>query len=390
MPKKIFFYIILILIPLTFFLWIHFGIILSAETLRLFKISDQKYFNSEKCYRAACNINYKKYDWAKRHFFEIIELKSNKVFSGSTLWKDGNYSGETINISSNENIRTTKQSSKILDDKSIYIFGGSVAWGFGAKDDLTFPSLIANEFKLKTYNYAQQGWTSSQNLVELMRLISQGKKLDYVIFLDGINDAIELCNRNNNYLNISSLATKSIQEKINRDDFKSTTFESFLSTFRSFGTFLKYRFVKDYHIKKQKKVMEVQKYDCHVNKEKAENVTNYALKNWEMAKILTEHQGGKFFLILQPNPFFDNTKMYHTNDIFDLALQDKTYKRSITLFFNTISKKLSDESYFLDLKSIFKNKYDYIYSDWAGHFSPEGYNDILFEFKRNFAKDFGL
>ena len=107
-----------------------------------------------------------------------------------------------------------------------------------------------------------------------------------------------------------------------------------------------------------------------------------------MAKILTENQGGKFYLLLQPNPFFDNSKMDHIDDIFNLALQDETYKASVISFFNSISKNLSNQDYFLDLKSIFNNRYEYIYSDWAGHIAPKGYEDIVKKFKEKFETDF--
>ena len=57
-----------------------------------------------------------------------------------------------------------------------------MAWGFGAKDDLTLSSLLAKEFNLKSTNYAHNAWTSTQSLIELNRILSQGKNLDYVIF----------------------------------------------------------------------------------------------------------------------------------------------------------------------------------------------------------------
>ena len=184
------------------------------------------------------------------------------------------------------------------------------------------------------------------------------------------------------------MLTDSIQSKLTEDTFKKKSFESYFSTFSSLGTVLKYKFIKDYHLKIRLKEFESQMYDCHIDKNKAKVVTNYSLNNWKTAKILTENQGGKFYLILQPNPFFDNTKMDHINDIFNLALQDETYKASVTLFFDTISQKLSDKDYFLDLKSIFNDKYEYIYSDWAGHIAPKGYADIVLEFKEKFNSDF--
>ncbi len=180
LKKIIFLFLIIFIIPITILLWIYFGIIVSAETMRFFKASDSDNYNPKKCYRSACIKGYENEDWANKFFYEYKELKY--MFSDYTLWKTSEYSGETINILSPENIRKTFKPNVLKSNKKAFFFGGSTAWGLGAKDDLTLPSLFAKKYNIETFNYAQNAWTSSQNLIELTKTISSGKKLDYVFF----------------------------------------------------------------------------------------------------------------------------------------------------------------------------------------------------------------
>ena len=107
LKKIIFLFLIIFIIPITILLWIYFGIIVSAETMRFFKASDSDNYNPKKCYRSACIKGYENEDWANKFFYEYKELKY--MFSDYTLWKTSEYSGETINILSPENIRKTFQ-----------------------------------------------------------------------------------------------------------------------------------------------------------------------------------------------------------------------------------------------------------------------------------------
>lgn len=375
--KKIFFYFIAIfVVPITIFLWIFFGITFSAEILRLFKTDEIANYDPEKCYRSACIKGYEDYEWANKFFYENKNLKF--IFSDYTLWKSKKYSGETINILHPENIRKTFKPKKLKNDKKAYFFGGSTAWGFGASDYLTLPSLFAKKYNIETFNYAQQAWVSSQNLTELSRIISSKKKIDYVFFFEGMNDARDLCSSKQNENYFVSSVRDLYQEKVysNRDNFN-VSFDNILNTFKSLITVAKYTFIDDYHFKKVQKNFKELTYDCHTNIIKKENATNFSIENWKQAKILTEKAGGKFFLILQPNIYFDNTKSDHFLPLHKLHERNISLKDSERAFYNGIIKKLGNEEFFIDTKDIFKDKYEYIHFDYGGHFFPKGYKDIL-------------
>jgi hypothetical protein len=376
MLKKIIFNSILIfIIPITVLLWIYFGIIISAETIRFFKVDEKNIYNDDKCYRSACIKGYENENWANKFFYEYTELKY--IFSDYTLWKAKEYSGETINILSPENIRKTFKPNILKNDKKAFFFGGSAAWGFGAKDDLSLPSLFAKKYNIETFNQAQLAWTSSQNLIELTQLISNGKKLDYVFFFEGLNDALMLCNSKQNKMNFTSSVKDVYQEKIYPPTFKDASIDGFLKPFKSLIKVLKYKFIEDYHFKKAVNNFSKTDHNCHNDIDKNDRATNFSIQNWKQAKILTEKNGGKFFLVLQPMPYFDNTKMSHIIKLHKLAEKNTSVKLSTISFYNEITRKLKGEDFFIDTKGIFKDKYEYIHIDYGGHFLPKGYDNIL-------------
>ena len=77
---------------------------------------------------------------------------------------------------------------------TIFTFGGSTTWGYGVRDDSTVASLLSKRLAEKTdynaevFNYGQIGYVSTQEVLLLYELLSQGLRPDVVIFYDGIND----------------------------------------------------------------------------------------------------------------------------------------------------------------------------------------------------------
>ena len=106
------------------------------------------------------------------------------------------------------------------------------------------------------------------------------------------------------------------------------------------------------------------------------------------AKTLVENNGGKFFLILQPVSFFDNTKTDHVLEFSKIQNKDQSFSKSIVSFYDLVSKKLYDNYFFLDLKDVFNNKFEYIYIDLNTHLFPDGYSEIINAFDNKFKNEF--
>jgi lysophospholipase L1-like esterase len=111
------------------------------------------------------------------------------------LWRRTPFSGETINVDQ-DGIRTTPGSECIPGAYTVFAFGGSAMWGFGAPDWATIPAFIQEALEADQkgpvclVNYAEPAFVSTQSLIQLEAALQQGKRPDAVVFLEGANDVI--------------------------------------------------------------------------------------------------------------------------------------------------------------------------------------------------------
>jgi hypothetical protein len=95
---------------------------------------------------------------------------------------------------SNENVRKTVGNPDNTQDlPTIFVFGGSTAWGDNYPDDQTIPSYMAQKINANgpravVTNHAQVGFNSSQEVAYFIQLLKQNKAPSLAIFIDGCND----------------------------------------------------------------------------------------------------------------------------------------------------------------------------------------------------------
>ncbi|MBL8776566.1 MAG: SGNH/GDSL hydrolase family protein [Acidimicrobiales bacterium] len=75
----------------------------------------------------------------------------------------------------------------------VAIFGGSVVWGVGQRDDHTIASELARVAEsegiaLEVHNYGMYGWVAWQQYQYFERLLAAGERYDLAVFYDGLND----------------------------------------------------------------------------------------------------------------------------------------------------------------------------------------------------------
>ena len=85
------------------------------------------------------------------------------------------------------------QSSAKDSKRLIWLFGGSVAWGWTARDEHTIASELARELAaaghaVEVVNYGQVGYVSTQEVLTLEGELRRGGRPDVAIFLNGYND----------------------------------------------------------------------------------------------------------------------------------------------------------------------------------------------------------
>ena len=131
---------------------------------------------------------------AQREYWKEFEQANKVTYHPYVLWRRRPYQGQLLAIDENGVRRTLNTR---CDDKTftIWMFGDSVMWGAGSSDAATIPSLVAADYQ-KTgkqvciVNYAEKGWSSTQELIGLMEQLKHtGRKPDIVLFYDGGTDA---------------------------------------------------------------------------------------------------------------------------------------------------------------------------------------------------------
>ncbi len=130
--------------------------------------------------------------------FREFHATERIVYELYTIWDRRYHPGDLINIDL-EGFRHTTNNSDAGDALSVWVFGGSTAWGEGAPDDETIPSHLAaliNTWGVDTTvrNLGERGYVSTQEVVFLYRELQAGKRPDVVVFYDGINDAAAASN----------------------------------------------------------------------------------------------------------------------------------------------------------------------------------------------------
>ena len=107
------------------------------------------------------------------------------------LWRSRPFAGRTIVVGA-DGLRRTLHS-RCPADQTVFLFGGSSVWGFGAPDWETLPSHLAASYEAAdrpacVVNYGEDSWRTAQGAIELLLELRRGRRPDWVVFVNGCND----------------------------------------------------------------------------------------------------------------------------------------------------------------------------------------------------------
>lgn len=274
-------------------------------------------------------------------------------------WKSKRISTETITISDTGERVHKAPNSGSNEKKVVRFFGGSTMWGEGSDDSHTIPAIFNSlRPEYEVHNHGQLAYNTRQELDALISLYSTNEKADLVIFYDGVNDAAFLCPTEINQLPAHRLVPMYRQKLYSG---RSTAAKDLVA-----GIFFE-NIITLIQGEKQRDTADA--YDCASNPDKAEEIAEMMMKNWEMAHELVTNRGGKFMAILQPAAFIGNPRTDH------LKL-DKDLGNNFHTIYGLLKKKIAERrhSWIYDLSDRFDGN-DYIYIDFC-HVSPNG-NEII-------------
>jgi hypothetical protein len=275
-------------------------------------------------------------------------------------WKTLPYKGPSLHI----NAEGMRESPVIPSDRktgSVHFFGGSTMWGEGSDDNHTIPALFNTRNPgFEVYNHGQLAYNSRQELDALISLYATGKRPDIVVFYDGVNDAAFLCPKEIKKLPAHRLVPM-YREKLYVGKTalaKEVAGKIFISNI--LGVVRKAT---------HKRTPENSPYDCVTNPEKAEQIAEMMMKNWEMANEIVTKRGGRFIAILQPAAFIGNPRTDH------LKL-DEDLGKNFQEIYRRLKQKIGERNHpwIADLSDRFDGN-DLIYIDFC-HVSPNG-NEII-------------
>jgi hypothetical protein len=109
-------------------------------------------------------------------------------------WRARPRDGHHVNVDALGLRRTWNREVDATNALQVFVFGGSTAWGPGARDAFTIPSLLSKRFAAEldepvvVTNFGQGAYVTTQELLALMIELQRGNVPDVAVFYHGVND----------------------------------------------------------------------------------------------------------------------------------------------------------------------------------------------------------
>ncbi len=108
-------------------------------------------------------------------------------------WRAHPLRSQTVNVDERGN-RVTPGAACEAGAFTVFVFGGSAVFGYGAADADTLPARLLKALTAHIgrpvclRNFGQFGWSSTQGVIALLRELQEGPAPELVVFYDGFND----------------------------------------------------------------------------------------------------------------------------------------------------------------------------------------------------------
>lgn len=134
--------------------------------------------------------NYPDKQWARQILGEFNQLETRYV--PFVEWRRAQYHGKAVTVGADGD-RVMPATTK-APVGTVLFFGGSTMWGTGVEDDQTIPAFFNRlEPDFRVVNHGESGFSTRQDLAQLVNLVNQNEPMDLVVSYDGNNDAATYC-----------------------------------------------------------------------------------------------------------------------------------------------------------------------------------------------------
>jgi lysophospholipase L1-like esterase len=233
-------------------------------------------------------------DSARKFFRDFSRIRS--AFSSYDDMRREPFASETINIGQ-DGLRITP-GLPANPTRFLSFFGGSTMWGTGVDDAHTIPALVQRRFpQAAVVNYGQSAFVSAQNVAALLKRISLGAPVGTVVFYDGINDVLHLCQGR---IPLDGHAFTYFLERavrLYRDRELGLSERAWTATLGNLVSLA--RRLAGADIRQDVDLREIKGSRCS-DPAAVDAIADILWRNWLSAKALAEANGGHFVAILQP------------------------------------------------------------------------------------------
>jgi len=305
------------------------------------------------------------------HFRESLEVPVN--YAPFVGWRRDPFEGETITINDQGNrVHPPLPEAEQATKPNVFIFGGSTIWGSGVTDDETLPAFYQKFSNLPTVNQGETAYISGQSLASFTTLLAAQTPMDGVVFYDGVNDVQYGCRAElkvNEHGRTEVFRQRLRQRKGSRleaQEFARYLNTMFLGGIQDVGVEL-----MDIIDDNRASQREEDSLVCDNDPERARQVAETLLENWEMAHDLAQARGIEFLAVLQPVAFIGRPRLDHIAEELDPQM-GKQFQAVYPILRSLIQERNYD--WIVDYTRLMPGD-EYIYVDFC-HVSANG-NEIL-------------
>jgi hypothetical protein len=229
-------------------------------------------------------------------------------------------------------------------------------FGKGAPDDATISALVDQATSgWRVRNYGQTGYTTRQMLETLENQLADDALPDTAVFYDGYNHVWTHCNYAVTRALSGHMAEPKLRRALDERPPLGYAWDELVAPVLS----------------RARRVLGLDgdprdEWACDRDPVRAERVAETLVRNWELAKLLVESRGGRFYAFLQPVAYVGNPRLDH------LEIDHQGEGAQFRAVYPLIRAKLAERGagWAFDLSAAFDGD-EYLYIDDC-HVSPGG------------------
>lgn len=134
--------------------------------------------------------------WFEQYMVEAKKIFRHMAWEPYVYWRAKSFHSQYINIHADGHRKTWNKVNQGKELFTVYMFGGSTVWGWGARDEYTIPSWVSKmlnqklptNYNISVVNCGQLGYVSTQEVFSLIKQLKTGSSPSFVVFYDGLND----------------------------------------------------------------------------------------------------------------------------------------------------------------------------------------------------------